>query len=295
MKFRELKLFKIFFLLTEQSCRAGNFQAQNGYYKHRDQQHFKYCKRWVQIPVPLQFRGSSTLCWLPRVHTCTWHMLIDKDKNNKISLFFFFFKKLRGDSFKILDRLKLSLLVYFIYLCMHVCVSVLTGVCYVWRSEDILGKSFFSFHHVGPGDWTQTILLVSKHLYHLAGPKKKIQRETKNLLSNGGGKLAVTCRRIRLGSFFTTHAKTNSKWIKDKHKTPCKTIRGKHKSFPLGNSFLGWTRGAEEETQLLIVHLALTRVWVQFPAPKLDNSQRPIILVLGDLVPSSVFLGHLTS
>lgn len=221
-------------------------------------------------------------------------MLTDKDKNNKISLFFFF-KKLRGDSFKILDRLKLSLLVYFIYLCMRVCVSVLTGVCYVWRSEDILGKSFFSFHHVGPGDWTQTILLVSKHLYHLAGPKKKTQQETKNLLSNGGGKLAVTCRRIRLGSFFTTHAKTNSKWIKDKHKTPCKTIRGKHKSFPLGNSFLGWTRGAEEETQLLIVHPALTRVWVQFPAPKLDNSQRPIILVLGDLVPSSVFLGHLTS
>lgn len=37
-------------------------------------------------------------------------------------------------------------------------------VC-MWRSEDNLGGSVLSFHHVGSGDWTQTASLAGKLLY----------------------------------------------------------------------------------------------------------------------------------
>lgn len=37
-------------------------------------------------------------------------------------------------------------------------------VC-MWRSEDNLGGSVLSFHHVGSGDWTQTARLAGKLLY----------------------------------------------------------------------------------------------------------------------------------
>lgn len=44
------------------------------------------------------------------------------------------------------------------------------------RSKGSLLESVLSFHHGGPGDQTQMVSIVGKHLYvlsHLSGPSRK--------------------------------------------------------------------------------------------------------------------------
>lgn len=49
--------------------------------------------------------------------------------------------------------------IFDIYLSICICVC-----SYILRSEDTLQESLLSFHHMGPGDWTQIIRLGSRTL-----------------------------------------------------------------------------------------------------------------------------------
>lgn len=56
---------------------------------------------------------------------------------------------------------------------MRACLSVSAAAALVWRSEDNVWESVFSFHCMDPEDQTQYFRLNSYHCYplsHLAGP-----------------------------------------------------------------------------------------------------------------------------